>query len=186
MNLLTILGIAIGLAMDAFAVSIASSVLLSGASARQTFRIAFHFGFFQFMMPVIGWLAGGTVAPFVVEWDHWVAFALLAFVGGRSIAGALRGDERGAERGDPSRGLTLILLSIATSIDALAVGLSFAFLRVEIWYPSVIIGLVTGALSVVGMRVAGRLGARFGRRIEFLGGLILLAIGLKILAEHLL
>ena len=186
MNLFTIICIAVALAMDAFAVSIASGALLGGVSARQTFRVAFHFGLFQFLMPVIGWLAGGTVAPYIVEWDHWVAFALLAFVGGRAMAGALRGEERSAPGGDPSRGLTLILLAIATSVDAFAVGLSFAFLGVEIWYPSAIIGLVTATLCVAGMLAGGRIGARFGRRVEFLGGLILIAIGLKILAEHLL
>ena len=183
MNLLTIIGISVGLAMDAFAVSVASSVILGGVTARQTFRISFHFGLFQFMMPILGWLAGRSVVQLVEAWDHWVAFAILAFIGSKAVLSAVRGDADRASRADPSRGLNLVFLSIATSMDALAVGVSFAMLRVEIWYPSVIIGLITGALCVLGMLFGYRIGSRMGKRIEIVGGLVLIAIGLKILLE---
>ncbi len=183
MNLLTITGIAVGLAMDAFAVSIASSILLGGVTGRQTFRIAFHFGLFQAIMPLVGWFAGRNVIHLVEQWDHWVAFALLAFIGGKAVYGALRGDGGGLAHSDPTRGFSLVLLALATSMDALAVGVSFAMLRVDIWYPSAIIGLITGALCVVGMRLGHRLGACFGKRVEIIGGLVLIAIGVKILLE---
>jgi len=171
--------------MDAFAVSIASSAVLRDVTRRQIFRLSFHFGFFQFMMPVIGWLAGLSIADHIASYDHWVAFGLLAFIGGRMIYESFAKKEKLKETADPTRGLTLVMLSIATSIDALAVGLSFAMLQVRIWYPSVIIGLVAAAMTVIGMRIGGRLGARFGRRMELIGGLVLIGIGIKILIEHI-
>lgn len=188
MSFFVILGIAVGLAMDTFAVSTATSVSLHKVSGRQIFRFAFHFGLFQAAMPVIGWLAGRTLFRYISSWDHWVAFGLLGFVGSKALFEALVGDNTGtisSSRQDPTRGMSLILLSIATSIDALAVGLSFAALNVQIWYPVAVIGLVTAALTSTGMLVGSRLGARFGRRVEILGGLILILIGLNILLKHL-
>jgi putative Mn2+ efflux pump MntP len=184
-NILNILTIAVGLGMDAFAVSIAASILLKATTARQTFRIAFHFGLFQFLMPVLGWAAGQTVEQLVRTWDHWLAFGLLTFVGGKILMGGLRPEDGTPTVSDPTRGLTLVVLSLATSIDALAVGLSFSFLGVDILLPSVIIGAVAGLLSTVGMQFGARLGRRLGRRVEIVGGLLLFAIGLKILFEHL-
>lgn len=183
MNLVVVLGIAIGLAMDAFAVAIAASVTLGRASRRQTFRLAFHFGLFQFLMPIIGWLAGRTVERWIVSWDHWVAFGLLALIGGKAIWTALVGEDE-VERDDPTRGLSLVILSVATSIDALAVGLTFAVLKVSVLYPCVIIGVVTAVITAVGTQIGSRLGARFGRAMEIAGGAILIAIGLKILLQH--
>lgn len=185
MNTTNILVIAVGLAMDAFAVAIAASIVLKGATPRQTFRIAFHFGLFQFLMPVLGWAAGQTVESLVRAWDHWLAFGLLAFIGGKILTGGLRPAEDAPSANDPTRGLTLVVLSLATSIDALAVGLSFAFLGVEILLPSIAIGAVTGLLSTVGMQFGARLGQALGRRVEVVGGLLLFAIGIKILIEHL-
>lgn len=185
MPLLTVLVIALGLAMDAFAVAIVSSVTLGIVSKRQVFRLSFHFGLFQAMMPVLGWLAGRSIRPWIAAWDHWAAFGLLAFIGMRAIIQALRPVEVPDAPSDPTRGLTLVALSLATSIDALAVGLSFAALNVEIFYPALLTGLLTCALTVVGMLLGSRLGARFGRRVEVLGGLVLIGIGLKILVEHL-
>jgi len=186
MNLVEIIMIAVGLAMDAFAVSIASSVIIGKVSRRQVFRLAFHFGLFQAMMPVLGWLAGRSVQEYIQHWDHWAAFGLLLFIGVKAIYSALKNDEAGNNNADPSRGLSLVVLSVATSIDALAVGLSFAMLRVNIWYPSAIIGVVTAGLSVVGVLLGGRLGLRFGRKMEILGGAVLIVIGVKILLEHML
>ncbi len=170
--------------MDAFAVAIASSVSLGRVSGRQTFRLAFHFGFFQAMMPVLGWFAGLSVARYIESWDHWVAFGLLAVIGGKAVMGALQEEDEDVPKADPTRGLMLVTLSVATSLDALAVGLSFAMLKIRIWWPAVIIGLVAGAFTTVGMQIGSRLGARFGRRMEVAGGLVLIGIGLKIVADH--
>lgn len=180
-----LLGIAVGLAMDTFAVAIAASVALGSVSPRQVFRFAFHFGLFQAMMPMIGWLAGSTIEQYIVAWDHWVAFGLLAFVGGKAIYAALAQEHDERPDSDPTRGWMLVTLATATSIDALAVGLTFAMLRVRIWYPCLVIGIVTAAFTVAGMLTGSRLGRRFGQRIEVLGGLVLIGIGLKILVQHL-
>ena len=142
MDFLALLGIALGLAMDAFAVAVAAGLALGEVSARQTFRLAWHFGFFQFMMPVVGWLAGLTVERWIAAGGHWVAAGLLGLIGGRMIYEALRGERDGA-RGDPTKGLSLVVLSVATSVDALAVGLSLGVLGIGIWHPAVVIGAVT-------------------------------------------
>lgn len=186
-DLITYVGIAVGLSMDAFAVAVATSIILREMSVRHVFRFAFHFGLFQAMMPLIGWCAGQYLNAFIVNWDHWVAFGLLSLVGGRTILAAWRGDE-GPElaRGDPTRGASLVILSVATSIDALAVGISFAMIQVRIWQAIAVIGLITAGLTVVGMLFGRRLGARSGRGIEIAGGLVLIGIGLKILVQHLM
>ncbi|PWH17645.1 MAG: manganese efflux pump [Ardenticatenia bacterium] len=184
MSLWDILLIAVGLAMDAFAVSLGIGTTRVACAPRPIFRLSFHFGFFQFMMPVLGWLAGSRFATLIGEVDHWVAFGLLAFVGGRMIRSGLDADAT-AFGCDPSRGRMLITLSIATSIDAFAVGLSLAMLRVDILYPSAIIGVVTGTLSLIGLLIGHRLGVLFGKRMEIVGGLILIGIGMRILMSHL-
>jgi len=176
--------IAVGLSMDAFAVAIAVAVGLEALSRRRTFRLAFHFGLFQAAMPVLGWLAGQSVSGLIARWDHWVAFALLVLIGANGIRESWRGGARRFHRSDPTRGLMLLALCVATSIDALAVGLSFAMLRVSIWYPSVVIGVVCSALTVCGMLLGRQLGVRFGRRVEAVGGLILIGIGIEILVKH--
>lgn len=187
MSLFLILGISLGLAMDAFAVAIASSVALGAVSGRQIFRLAFHFGLFQAMMPVIGWLAGQSVGERIAEWDHWVAFILLSGIGLKAIIDACRpeNDEPTHPPSDPTRGFKLVALSTATSIDALAAGLSFAMIDVQVWYPALAIGIITGTLTIVGMLLGSRLGLAFGKRMEILGGLVLIGIGCKILFDHL-
>jgi len=177
-------GIAVGLAMDALAVAVGAGLALKRLTFRHVFRLAFHFGFFQFLMPVVGWLAGRTVEAHIRAYDHWVAFGLLAFVGGKMLWEA-RSKEEKAEEGDPTRGWMLVILSIATSIDALAVGLSLALLNVSIWIPSVVIGIVCAAFTTLGILSGARVGRRFGRWPEVIGGLVLLGIGVKILASHL-
>lgn len=185
MELLTLVGIAIGLAMDAFAVSIAVGLTLKQVSLRQTFRLAYHFGLFQALMPIVGWLAGRSIESWIAPVDHWVAFGLLAAIGGKMIYEALTGDagERAAK--DPTKGASLVVLSVATSIDALAVGLSLAVLGVDIWYPALVIGLVALAFTAVGLHLGKRFGALLGRRMEIVGGVILIAIGVRVLVEHL-
>ena len=186
MNLLEILGIACGLAMDAAAVSIATSVALARVHWRQVFRFAFHFGLFQMLMPVAGWLLGMGFERLIASWDHWVAFILLAAIGGKAVCQALRGGEESMAQRDPTRGWSLVGLSVATSIDALAVGLSLGVLNVPIWCPVTVIGVITAALSALGMLLGSRIGLRFGKRMAIAGGLVLIAIGLKILADHVL
>ena len=137
------------------------------------------------MMPVIGWYAGSRAAPLIERFDHWVAFALLAFVGGRMVRSGFRSDGQYSLPPDPSKGWSLVALSVATSIDALAVGLSLAMIGVAIWQPSVIIGVVTAILSLIGIAIGGRVGGRFGPSVEIIGGLILLAIGARIVVTHI-
>jgi len=179
-----ILVIAVGLSMDAVAVSLAASAGNRAQGSRATFRLSFHFGLFQALMPIAGWALGVTVAPYIESVDHWVAFGLLAFVGGRMIYTALAGTEEALPR-DPSRGTTLVLLSVATSIDALAIGLTLAFLGDGIWYAALLIGLVTGSLSLAAVFVGRRVGAAAGSRMEIVGGVALIMIGGRILAQHL-
>lgn len=179
-----VIGIAFALAMDAFAVSIAAGLTLRQINGGHVFRLAFHFGLFQFLMPIIGWLAGLSLYHWISAFDHWIAFGLLGFIGGKMLWESFHDDPDEA-RGDPTRGWLLVTLSVATSIDALAVGLSLALLRVSIWTPSVVIGIVAAAMTAVGMVFGSRLGEWFGRAAERAGGLVLIAIGLNILVTHL-
>jgi len=180
-----IIGLAFGLAMDAFAVAITAGIILPQITARHYFRLSFHFGLFQSLMPVIGWLAGNTFASYIESWDHWIAFGLLFYVGGKMIHESLRKRDNSAST-DPTRGSRLVTLSIATSIDALAIGMSLAVLGVEIVEPAIYIGVITMILTMLGMRLGRRLGRLFGRWIEKAGGLVLIGIGFKILIQHLM
>jgi len=186
MTTAAVFGIAFALAMDAFAVSVAAGVTLRRVGTRHTFRLAWHFGFFQWAMPVIGWCAGSTVRPLIERFDHWTAFLLLLFVGAHMLQEAFQ--EHGAEsqKGDPTRGMTLVLLSVATSIDALAVGLSLSLLNISIWFPALIIGIVAAVLTGAGIHIGSRIGAasRIGRYADIAGGLVLIAIGFRILYDH--
>lgn len=185
MDLIILFGIALGLAMDAFSVAIGVTIALGGTSRRQTFRLVWHFGLFQALMPIIGWAAGISVRPWIERWDHWLAFVLLGVVGGRMIFESLRGDHGEPSRTDPTRGWSLVVLSIATSIDALAVGLSFAALGVQVWTPAAIIGITAAAMTLLGTLGGRTLGARFGSRMAVVGGVVLIAIGVWILFDHL-
>lgn len=186
MDFLTLTGIAVGLSMDALAVAIGTSVVLRGVTPRQVFRLSFHFGLFQALMPILGWTLGSLAAGHIRDYDHWIAFALLMLVGGKAIYEALTdGDEERAQRRDPTRGWNLVLLSVATSIDALAVGLTFAMLGTVVWYPAIVIGCITATLTMVGMLFGSWLGQRFGKVMEVVCGLVLIAIGVKILAGHI-
>jgi putative Mn2+ efflux pump MntP len=185
MDIVEIVLIAIGLAMDAAAVSLAAAASGYAKDPRAAFRLSFHFGLFQFSMPILGWFLGRSVITYISSVDHWIAFGLLIFVGVRMIRSGIKPFGQGL-KADPSRGLTLVMLSIATSIDALVIGLSLAMLEVNIWYPSIIIGVITAALSLVAIRMGNRLGTLFGQRTEIAGGAILVAIGVRILLSHLL
>jgi manganese efflux pump family protein len=185
MPIFEVLLISLSMAMDAFAVCLGAGTTGQTDGARPTFRLAFHFGLFQFIMPVLGWLAGTTIAHYIAAFDHWIAFGLLAFVGGRMLWSGFHPDKE-QKSNDPSRGLTMVLLSIAVSIDALAIGLSLGLIGVFVWYPAIAIGVVTGLLSWLGLRLGGRLGDKFGKQMEIIGGLVLLTIGVRILLSHLL
>ena len=185
MNFIEILLISLSMAMDAFAVCLGAGTQEQTSGPRPTFRLAFHFGLFQFLMPVLGWFAGTTIERTIAAYDHWVAFGLLAFVGGRMIYSGFN-PNRDGQKNDPSRGWTLVLLSIAVSIDALAIGLSLGIIGVTIWIPAVVIGIVTGLVSWLGLRLGNRLSEKFGERMEIAGGIILILLGVRILLSHLL
>jgi putative Mn2+ efflux pump MntP len=183
MNNFTIIFIAFGLAMDAFAVSIATGISMKCFQTKLAFRMAIFFGFFQFLMPILGWTAGLSFRYYVETFSHWVAFGLLLFIGGKMIYESFIFDEV-EKKCNAESFATLLLLSVATSIDALAVGLSFSVLKVEIIHPVIIIGIVTFLLSFSGVYIGVKIGSFFEKKIEFLGGLVLIAIGVKILLEN--
>lgn len=184
MDFISIIGIALALAVDAFAVSIAVGLRLREVTARHAFRISFHFGLFQFLMPVIGWFAGSQFSRLIHDWDHWVVFGLLAGLGGKMIWQALSG-KVDTYAGDPTRGWTLVGLSVATSLDALAIGVTLALLGDSVWVSALIIGLVAGGLSLVGIRSGNRVGRHFSRWAELAGGCVLLSVGTRVLMTHL-
>jgi manganese efflux pump family protein len=184
MKLTTVLIIAVGLGMDAFSVAIGVGAAGRKLSYGPVLRLSFAFGFFQFIMPIAGWLAGRTIAEMISFFDHWIAFILLSFVGGKMIWESFHGKEEEVST-DPTAGFTLLMLSIATSIDALAVGLSFAFLNIAILYASIIIGAVAFIMTMIGILFGKNLGQVFGKRAEMIGGLVLFGIGLKIVFDHL-
>ena len=183
MELVTITFISIGLAMDALAVSLGIGTAGQISTLRGKIRLAAHFGIFQSGMTALGWLAGETIVYYVKEFDHWIAFALLGYVGINLIRSGLDKDGR-AFKQDPSTGRVLVILSFATSIDAFAVGLSIAFMNVPILLSVIMIGIVALLLSAIGLFAGIRLGEAFGKRMEILGGLILLGIGIRVVLTH--
>ena len=170
--------------MDAFAVAVASGVTIKHLRVHHALTIAASFGLFQAFMPLIGWLGGLTLRDSVALVDHWVAFGLLAFIGGKMIYESFK-IESVEKKSDPLDIYVLFVLSVATSIDALAAGISFAVLDVSIVTPVLIIGAVTFILSFAGVWIGERFGHFFEKKIEFAGGLLLIAIGVKILASHI-
>jgi manganese efflux pump family protein len=167
--------------MDAAAVSVAAGASIARLTPRHVFRLGFHFGLFQFLMCVLGWLAGPRIAGLLHGYNEWAAAALLVLLGAKMLWEARRGEDPEA-RTDPTRGLTLVALSLATSLDALAAGLSMSLLKVDIVGPSAAVGLVAGTLTALGITFGSRVNQRWGRAAEVLGGLLLLAIGLWIAA----
>lgn len=187
MDLLTVCGIGIGLSMDAFAVSISCGLTIKNLTKRNAFKIGAFFGGFQAVMPVIGWLAGLKLRTLIGSLDHWIAFGLLGIIGVRMIHEAWKQEqEECRERSNPLATKRLLILSIATSIDALAVGLSFALLDISIVIPVILIGLITFTISFFGVLGGRKLGCYFRKKVEIAGGLILIGIGLKILIQHII
>lgn len=201
MGFVELLLIGVGLSMDAFAVSVCKGLGMRVINYRHALVIALFFGGFQALMPLVGWALGSQLASFVTPVDHWIAFALLAFIGGKMLWDAFHedgGEGEGCQPAQSSRGETagaaderldlreLVMLAVATSIDALAVGITFAFLEINIFIAVSVIGITTFLLSFVGVGIGNRFGARYEKGATIVGGVVLIAIGLKILAEHLL
>ncbi|MCX6819567.1 MAG: manganese efflux pump MntP family protein [Candidatus Aenigmarchaeota archaeon] len=183
MDIFTILFIAFGLAMDAFAVSVTSGITIKHQRISNALRIALFFGLFQAFMPLVGWLAGLSLKDSISGIDHWIAFGLLGFIGCKMIYESVKIQPK--KKINPQNIYILFMLSIATSIDALAVGVTFAFLEVFIATPIIVIGTITFLLSFIGVFIGNKLGHVFEKKIEILGGLVLIAIGIKILLEHM-
>ena len=185
-DFLSVILIAIGLSADCFAVSLSAGITNRNHSWLQIFRVAFSFGLFQALMPVLGWLAGRTIVDFIADYDHWVAFVLLTIVSGRMFWEAFSSKDGQEKEVDVSRGFTLLTLSIATSIDALAVGLSFAFSKVNIALASPTIGVVALVATTIGFILGKKASKLIGKRAEAIGAFILLAIAFRILLSHIL
>lgn len=184
----TLLLMGVGLAMDAFAVSICKGLSMRKVNKKQCLVIGLFFGGFQAVMPFIGWVLGSQFEQYITSIDHWIAFILLGFIGGKMVVEAIREKDEAVEVGkmDPPLDLKeMFILAIATSIDALAVGITFAFLQVPIVEAISIIGITTFVISVIGVYVGNFFGNRYKKKAELAGGMILILIGLKILLEHL-
>ena len=184
MDILTIFLIAVGLAMDSFSASIASGIYVKSPRMGDALKVGGFFGFFQAFMPLIGWLGALTLLDVISNLDHWIAFFLLLLIGCKMMRKSTNG-ENGILKEGELNGVTLLTLSFATSIDALAVGITFAFLRFPIFSSVIIIGTVTFLLSFLGLYMGSYVSKAFGRKIEIIGGIILIMIGVKILLEHL-
>ena len=184
MSFISIFLIALALSMDAFSVAMAIGAAGSKLNSYAVLRLATAFGIFQFVMPILGWLLGKTVVSYISDYDHWIAFGLLLIVGLRMIKEYFDKDEKERTK-DPTKGWSLLILSIATSIDALAVGVSFAFFDVNIYYASAIIGVVCFIITALGMIFGKALSRILGKKAVLLGGIVLIGIGIKIVVEHM-
>jgi putative Mn2+ efflux pump MntP len=184
MSLPLILLIAVGLSMDCLAVAIAGSISMPSISHGQILRVALAFGLFQFGMLVGGWYAGQTVVEIVEAYDHWIAFGLLLLVGAHMLWEAIHADGKSHKRTDITRGIPLLTLSIATSIDSLGVGLSLAFVESRVWLAALIVGSVCFLITATGFYTGRRIGGWLGRWADAIGGLVLIGIGVRILITH--
>ena len=183
LEFITIFLIAIGLCFDSFAVSVSSGLMMKHIRFLDAMKISFSLAFFQGLMPFLGWLAGKRISGYLSSYDHWIAFGLLVIIGLRMIWESQKPEEN--KSFNPLNIWFIIYMSIATSIDALIVGLSFAFLKTNIYTSIIIIGIVTFISAMLGIFFGKKAGARFGKKMEILGGIILIAIAIKILIEHL-
>lgn len=180
MDALTLIGTALALAMDAFAIAIAVAISLRNHGLRHLFRLSWHFGLFQALMPVGGWMIGEAIVKYTGSLGNWVACGILCILGGKMIWESFH-EEHIARDFDPTRGMSLVGLSLATSLDAFAVGVSLALLKVSVWFPAAVIGMVALSMTAIGMFLGKRAGTYLGEWAERLGGAVLILIGLKIL-----
>lgn len=186
MSFLELFLIAVGLSADAFSVSVCKGLNMRKLNLKHAYVIALFFGVFQAVMPLLGYLLGTGFSEYIERYDHWIAFVLLAFIGGKMVLEAIREKEGKAEEKTDTLSIgELTILAVATSIDALAVGITFAFLKVNILPSVLLIGVTTFALSLGGVLLGNRFGAKYKSKAEIAGGVILILIGLKILLEHL-
>ena len=185
MSILEVFLIGVGLSMDAFAVAVCRGLKMQKLNAGQTALIALFFGGFQALMPLIGWFLGTRFEKYITSVDHWIAFALLAIIGGKMISDSFQKEEQEADGRSVLNVRELLVMAVATSIDALAVGITFAFLNVNIVSSVAVIGVTTFVLSAVGVLIGHKFGAKYKNKAELAGGVILILIGLKILLEHL-
>ena len=177
--------IAVGLSMDAFAVSLCKGLNMRVFNKKYTLLIALFFGGFQALMPLVGWLLGTQFSRYITDFDHWIAFALLCFIGGKMVLEAVRNTHEQEPKEESLHLKALLMLSIATSIDALAAGVTLAFLQVNIFSAISLIGIITFTLSLAGVAIGNRFGIRFKSKAELIGGIVLILMGAKILLEHL-
>lgn len=184
MDYFTIILTAVGLAMDCLAVSMSCGIVMPGFGKRDALRLGLAFGGFQAGMFVLGWAGGSAFSEYIEGVDHWIAFGLLLVIGLKMIHEGLENDEECSNL-DIRNIKVLLILSVATSIDALAIGISYAMIDIQIYVPTVAIGLTSLGFAVAGGMLGGRLGEKFGKRMEIVGGLILVMLGIKILAEHI-
>ncbi len=185
MDYITLFLIAIGLSFDTFAVSVSTGLILKKIKFQQALKVAFVLAFLQSLMPLMGWFAGKQISQYIGNFDHWIAFVLLSILGIKMIIESYKSEEND-KNFNPLKFIVLLGIGIATSIDALVVGISFAFLQTNIWNAILIIGVVTFLVAMLGMLFGKKIGSKFGKRIEIMGGLILISIGLKILLDHIL
>lgn len=190
MGIIEIALIGIGLAMDAFAVSIGKGLSVPKTTVKHVALVALWFGGFQALMPLLGWLLGSAFAGLISSIDHWIAFVLLALIGGNMLREALGGDDDEDEDEDGEKAAdfgpkTMLMLAVATSIDALAVGVNFGIMGTNIWLAITIIGVLTAIISAVGLKIGNFVGEKFKTKAEIFGGIVLIGIGIKILVEHL-
>jgi len=183
-DIITIILLAIGLSMDAFAVSITNGIIIKKVKFRNAFKIALCFGLFQAIMPLIGWYFASYFSTYIIGFDHWIAFILLSAIGGKMVHEAFE-EEHIDKKSDPTKLTKLLLLGLATSIDALAVGVNFAFIKTDLFFTIGTIGLTTFIISFVGVYFGKTFGSFFKKEAEIFGGVVLFLIGLKILIEHL-
>ncbi len=185
-DLFSIILIALGLSADCFAVALSGGVSQKQFRFIQALRTGLAFGFAQALMPVIGWLVGRTVIDYIASYDHWVVFGLLTIIGGRMIWESFHEHDERQKSTDITRGVLLLTMAVATSIDSLAVGLSFAFLQIDILFASLIIGVVALLVTIAGFYLGRKAGDLLGRRARIIGGVILIGIGIRVLLSHLL
>ena len=185
-DFLSLFFIALGLSADCFAVALSGSISTRKLPAISIFRTSIAFGIFQALMPVVGWFVGRTIVEFISAYDHWLAFTLLTFIGSKMVWESLRFGNNSAKNSDITRGWLLITLAVVTSIDALVIGLTFAFLEVNIVMASLTIGSIAFVISIIGFLIGAKAGRLAGKKAETAGGLVLIGIGLKIFLEHIL
>ncbi|MDA3844062.1 MAG: manganese efflux pump MntP family protein [Candidatus Kapabacteria bacterium] len=184
MDLLYIIFIAFALAVDAFSLSIAAGASMKSCDRRSKFRLSFHVGLFHFILPVAGYFAGAEFVEFISDYDHWIAFGLLSLVGGKMIADS-RKEEETIKYNDISKGIALITVTLATSIDALAVGFTYGITNSSVIIPALIFAFVTGSVTMTGMYIGEKISLKFNKAMPAVAGVVLILIGLHIVADHM-